>query len=99
LGWIFCKLLEGIDAAVKSFYEEVEGQLCVKSGLSTTKGGENSAGDATNVCVSKTDSGPKNYLTADLNKAWSSMRVIATSILVIVMLIGIIGHAAGGGKS
>lgn len=89
-GWVFCKVLRGIDAVVTTLFDEVDDQLCVKVGKSTTEGG-----GGQDVCAGK-DNGDTNYLTKEVKEAWSGMRVIATSILVIAMLIGIVGQAAGG---
>lgn len=92
LEWFFCAVLAGIDKAVKEFYEEVEDQLCVKAGISTTAGGTDDTGQAINPCGK--DSG--NYLNDDTKAIWSAVRVIATSLLVIAMLVMVIGTAIRG---
>lgn len=92
LEWFFCAVLAGIDKAVKEFYEEVEDQLCVKAGISTTAGGTDDTGQAINPCGK--DSG--NYLNEDTKAIWSAVRVIATSLLVIAMLVMVIGTAIRG---
>jgi hypothetical protein len=91
LGWIFCKIFQGVDNTVRSFYGLVEDQLCFKAGDSSTNSGVN--------CDS---SGNTNFLSTQppnngVFKAWSTFRVIATSLLVIAMLIMVISQATGAG--
>lgn len=91
LGWIFCKIFQGVDNTVRSFYSLVEDQLCFKAGASSTNSGVN--------CDS---SGNTNFLKTQppnngVFKAWSTFRVIATSLLVIAMLIMVISQATGAG--
>lgn len=85
LEWIFCPILRGIDAAIQQFYNEVEDQLCFKAGPSDTRGavvcGDN------NVLEAK----PTNK--GNVKDAWSVMRMIATSLLVIAMLLMVMSQA------
>lgn len=83
LEWIFCPILRGIDKVVNSFYGEVEKQLCFKVGANVT------AGDTR--CTESV-----GYLTPKVKDAWSSIRIIATSLLVIAMLVMVISQALGG---
>ncbi len=95
LGWLFCKILRGIDSAVTAFYDEVQDQLCVKVDTAVTVNGTpiNSGTDGGVKCGNK-----ENLFTPQLYEVWSNIRVIATSLLVILMLVAIIGQAVSGGK-
>ena len=89
LGWLWCKIFDSIDWFVSHVYAAFEAQLCFKAGESSTDSGVN--------CDAQT-----NFLETqdpDKNgvyKAWSTFRIIATSLLVIAMLTMVIATAVRG---
>ncbi|HEX5395334.1 MAG TPA: hypothetical protein VFW52_03235 [Candidatus Saccharimonadales bacterium] len=85
LEWLFCAVLRGIDGVVRSFYDQVEAQLCVKAGPSTTAG------------ATQCGAGSDNILNDQVYSAWSTMRIIASVILVLAMLGMVIAQALNTG--
>jgi len=79
--WISCKILAGLDGLTNTFLGIVQNQLDVCTGKSSTTG---------NTCSN-------NILTDQVKQAWRIFRVIATSILVIILLVMVISQAIGSG--
>ena len=79
--WISCKILAGLDGLTNTFLGIVQNQLDVCTGTSSTTG---------NTCSN-------NILTDKVKQAWRIFRVIATSILVIILLVMVISQAIGSG--
>lgn len=94
LEWFFCAVLDGIDSAVTAFYDAVQNQLCIQVSTENDLASTNSVSAGSTICGNN-----KNLFTDTLHTAWSSMRVLATSVLVILLLVAIIGQAIGPGRS
>jgi hypothetical protein len=97
LEWMICPVLKLIDGAVSQFYGMVEDQLCFRAGVSLTKATAdttpcNSAGGTIDYLKGKPKGSPGN-----LYEAWSNMRILATSLLVIAMLAMVLSQAMGSG--
>ncbi len=100
LGWIICPILDIIDNTVDKLYQGVQNRLCFPT---SNNPGSATAGNASSTCNLTLRDGrvvqKSTLLTPETKKAWSSFRAIATSLLVIAMLYGIIGQAIGTGRS
>lgn len=85
--WVMCPALDIADSAAGAFNGFIEDQLCINTGASSSAGGVTCGGNS--ILGDQTHQGVKN--------AWSIFRVLATSLLVIIMLVMVISQAIGGG--
>ncbi len=77
LNWILCPILDGMDSIFNTINGQVEAQLNVCTGISSTTG---------STCGN-------NLLTPQVKKSWAVFRDLATALLVIVMLIMVFSQA------
>ncbi len=91
--WAVCPILGMVDSVVKKLYDSIQNRLCIATNYNETGNLTAGAKDAKNRCEGE------SFLNDAAKSAWSSFRVIATSLLVIAMLFGIIGQAVGSGRS
>lgn len=92
LAWIMCPVLYTLDGIIGSLYNGIQDRLCFNTGNAAayaTAGNTKCPGDPLLTDKNGKDNG--------IQKAWSSFRVIATSILVIAMLAMVISQALGSG--
>ena len=78
--YLICPILGVLDDAAGGFNNFIEGQLNFCTGVSSTTGAKCS----------------DNNLTDQVKTGWSTFRVIATALLIIIMLVAIISQALGG---
>ena len=89
-GWLFCKVLLGVDSVVKNFFGKVQDLLCFNAGDPSTDSGKSCSGSN----YLRQDDDPKtDFADNGVYRAWSIFRVIATSLLVIAMLTMVIATA------